>query len=832
MHIRRLLLMLTIPIVVAGGWRADAAGRARTWGTQGYRTAYVALAWPVASALGGLEGLARSNALDTLLPGGGTATKTPRTKTPRTARIAGTAGVHHAPARPRRHRGKAATAAPSTGLIAWDTWMRHGVAWRWGRLHARNGDGAAIRTGMEAAYGIVALLLLLVFRVPLQLLAMRGRRLRTTGETARARWATWRDLRRYRWHKGQPAIMLGRLKGRVVALVGELQFRNLLVLAPPGGGKTSGFIIPNILAERGDRGWRWLGRRRRGRSLIVGDLKGELARTTLPAKSRTHRCIVLDFYDPTRSVGYNPLVHVSTPEEVAELLDVLFANTGGISKSDSYFDKSTQLVLQGSILHLKAVAEEEGRAATLAALRSFLRQGPEVVAAAMLESPSDEAYSVAREFLAVAAPNEKIISGVFTDFPNRLRVLLSESVRAVTSTNELDFRAICSPGARPTCLYLALDPERGQVLNALFFHQLFRTLTREAKAHGGRLPRHVVCYLDEFGNCGTITNLLAMITTARDARVAFVIIVQALTQLKRLYEEDGKETILAGCSTKVALAGTGGADAAWFAKESGKRTATTANSGRSRKFMGVVPHNTTTGYTETTTDLIAADEVRTLPDGELVAISGNVRPIRLRQRPWYQRAYTDNWRMILQMARRYGAPGWWPWAGQHLTGTGPLRAEPLLAPPEPLRPSRERAAPVEALGEDTSTAPTPVLADAAVATSTTALATMAGQVATTFGSFRAVNATGATGVTDAPPATAPPVVAPPPVPTAPSPRPRSTAPSPRPRSSAPPSTLTPARPGETATGTTTASGPTEEAGRMRGTLPGPDVIAVDPDAGA
>jgi len=831
MHIRRLLLLLAIPLVVAGAWRADAAGRARAWGTQGYRTAYVALAWPVANVLGGLEGLARSNALDNLLPGAGKATKTPPRKTPRTARIAGTARTHHAPAQLRRHQRRAAPAALGAGLIAWDTWIRHGVAWRWGRLHARGGDGAAIRTGMEAAYGIVALLLLLVFRVPLQLLATRGRRLRTTGETARARWATWRDLRRYRPRQRETRIMLGRLKGRVVALVGERQYLNLLVLAPPGMGKTSGFIIPNILAERGDR-WG-----RRGRSLIIGDLKGELARTTLPAKSRTHRCIVLDFYDPTRSVGYNPLAHVSTPEEVAEALDVLFANTGGISKSDSYFDKSTQLVLQGSILHLKAAAEEEGRAATLSELRAFLRQGPEAVAAAMLESPSDEAYSVAREFLAVAAPNEKIISGVFTDFPNRLRVLLSEGVRAVTSTNELDFRAICSPGARPTCLYLALDPERGQVLNAIFFHQLFRTLTREAKAHGGRLPRHVVCYLDEFGNCGTITNLLAMITTARDARVAFVIIVQALAQLKRLYEEDGKETILAGCSTKVALAGTGGADAAWFAKESGKRTATTANSGRSRKFMGVVPHNTTTGYTETTTDLIAADEVRTLPDGELVAISGNVRPIRLRQRPWYQRAYTDNWRMILQMARRYGAPGWWPWAGQRLTGTGPLRAEPLLAPPEPLRPSRERAAPVEALGEDTSTAPTPILADATVDTSTTAPATMAGQAAATFGSFRAVNATGATGatgVTDAPRAATPPVVASPPASTAPSPRPRSMAPAPRPRSSAPPSTSTliPARPGETATGTTTASGPTEEPGRMRGTLPGPDVIAVDPDAGA
>jgi len=638
----KLLLALVAALIVVAV-KTPAIDRVQAWGQGVERGAYVALAWPVASGL---------NDLDYIAP---VVTKGVPQK-----------GAH-------------------TWLIPWRFWTRHGTAWRYAQLHGRS--GATVRTAMTYGYGVLGLLLLLVLTKPLLYLAWRARTLKPTGAGGTARWATWADLRRYRPRRGQAKVMLGRLQGRVVALVGELMYLNVLVVAPPGMGKTSGLIIPNLFAERGDRARRWWRRARLGRSLVITDLKGELAQKTLAALSRTHRCVVLDVYAPATSAAWNPLAHVTTAAEVREFVECWFKNTGGTSTTDKYFDNSTMLLMQAGILHLKEVHRRDGRGEpTLADLRAFLQQGldgPAKVTQALLDSPSRAAYEVGSNFLAIAATNDKIISGVFTDLPNRLSVLQDDEVCAVTAANEIDYAALCDPTQRPTALYLVLDPDRGQVLTAVFFQQHFKALATAAKAHGGTLPRAVYHYLDEFGNCGTITNLTGAITTLRAARGGFMLILQTLAQLVTAYGKEGKETIMAGCATKLCLAGTSGEDAAYFSKEADKQTAVSANAGESKKLGAFRPQHDNLGYSEMATELIKPGEIRTLPRDQMVVLSGNVAPMKLRQRAWYPWRYRDNWWMHVQAAMRQGAPWYAPWRGARMTSAGPLRATPLVAPAVP-----------------------------------------------------------------------------------------------------------------------------------------------------
>ena len=664
----KLLLALVAALIVVAV-KTPAIDRVQAWGQGVERGAYVALAWPVASGL---------NDLDYIAP---VVTKGVPQK-----------GAH-------------------TWLIPWRFWTRHGTAWRYAQLHGRS--GATVRTAMTYGYGVLGLLLLLVLTKPLLYLAWRARKLKPTGAGGTARWATWADLRRYRPKRGQAKVMLGRLQGRVVALVGELMYLNVLVVAPPGMGKTSGLIIPNLFAERGDRARRWWRRARLGRSLVITDLKGELAQKTLAALSRTHRCVVLDVYAPATSAAWNPLAHVTTAAEVREFVECWFKNTGGTSTTDKYFDNSTMLLMQAGILHLKEVHRRDGRGEpTLAALRAFLQQGidgPARVTQALLDSPSRAAYEVGSNFLAIAATNDKIISGVFTDLPNRLSVLQDDEVCAVTAANEIDYAALCDPTQRPTALYLVLDPDRGQVLTAVFFQQHFKALAAAAKAHGGTLPRAVYHYLDEFGNCGTITNVASAITTLRAARGGFLLILQTLAQLVTAYGKEGKEIIMAGCATKLCLAGTSGEDAAYFSKEADKQTAVSANAGESKKLGAFRPQHDNLGYSEMSTELIKPGEIRTLPRDQMVVLSGNTLPMTLRQRAWYPWRYRDNWWMHVQAAMRLGAPWYAPWRGEPLTGAGPLRATPLVAPVLPSsRPESgmESQGPLVALDVDAAPKPT------------------------------------------------------------------------------------------------------------------------------
>jgi len=682
----KVLLALVAALIVVAV-KTPALDRARAWGQGAERSVYVALAWPVASGQGDLDYIA-----------------------------------------PVVTKGVPRTGA-QTWLIPWRFWTRHGTLWRDAQLHGRS--GATVRTAMTYGYGVLGLLLLVILTKPLLSLAWRARTLKPTGAGGTARWATWRDLRRYRPRRGQAKVMLGRLRGRVVALMGELMYLNVLVVAPPGMGKTSGLIIPNLFAERGDRARSWRRRARLGRGLVITDLKGELARKTLGALSRTHRCVVLDVYAPATSAAWNPLAHVNTAAEVREFVECWFKNTGGTSTTDKYFDNSTMLLMQAGILHLKEIHRRDGRGEpTLADLRAFLQQGldgPARVTQALLDSPSRAAYDVGSNFLAIAATNDKIISGVFTDLPNRLSVLQDDEVCAVTSANEIDYAALSDPTQRPTALYLVLDPDRGQVLTAVFFQQHFKALAAAAKAHGGTLPRAVYHYLDEFGNCGTITNVSSAITTLRAARGGFMLILQTLAQLGAAYGKEGKETIMAGCATTLCLAGTSGEDAAYFSKEADKQTAVSANAGESKKLGAFRPQHDNLGYSEMATELIKPGEIRTLPRDQMVVLSGNAPPMKLRQRAWYPRRYRDNWWMRVQAAMRPGAPWYAPWRGEALTDAGPLRATPLAVPALPAsRPTSgaEPAVPLVALDVDDApapaarTAPTETTPTAAVATLT------------------------------------------------------------------------------------------------------------------
>jgi len=137
---------------------------------------------------------------------------------------------------------------------------------------------------------------------------------------------------------------------------------------------------------------------------------------------------------------------------------------------------------------------------------------------------------------------------------------------------------------------------------------------------------------------------------------------------------------MAGCGSKMALSGTGDADAEWFSRQTDKQTVTAANVGEQRKIGAWRPQNDSAGYTETATELITAGQIRTLPRDQMVLLTGNVPPVKLAQRAWYQRRYRDNWPMLLQARMRVGAPRWWPWSGQAPTSSGPRRATPLTAP--------------------------------------------------------------------------------------------------------------------------------------------------------
>jgi len=587
-------------------------------------------------------------------------------------------------------KGRQAQAAPR--LVTWDAWTRDPER-QYARIHRAGKDMALLRLAVMGELGGAAVLLVLLLSQPLWYLTTGMAKLKPSKALGGAVLATWRDLRELRPTRRDAQIILGRLGRTLLALTGLEQYQSILVVGPPRAGKSVGLFITNLLAERGPGRGKWLidlvqrrraallatghvdgqgdedgdggrarldrriaagalnwaerrlrRRRLRGvRSIVVTDLKGELTERTYAAMSRHHRCQVLNLVSPATSVGYNPLAHITTALDAQVFAQTWIANTGQ-SSNEPFWDSAAKYLITAIVLHLNATMEgrdEEAGGATLTHVRKFLMLGSATIMGALTDSPHTDVKEAMDGFAADLARNEKLQGSIFVELPLRFQLLADPRVQATTGRNDIDFAAMASLDAEPIALYLVLDRRMSQELKPLtacFFTQMFNAVIEIAdRSPGGVLPRAILGYLDEFGNLGQIYNFPTWMTTVRSAGMGFILAVQSLAQLKKLYDDEGMKIILDACNVKIALSKTTDEDAKWFSEQTGTATVLAANAGASRKRGAVLVDHGNQGYSETSRPLLTPGEVTRLATNTLLLLSGNRPPAVVTQVRWYSK---------------------------------------------------------------------------------------------------------------------------------------------------------------------------------------------------
>jgi len=663
---RKLLLVIALALTAAaavalgpGGWyqRDVRAATAR------YHQAYVAAAWPAEDAGIYLGAYLKAH-----------------------NRGAGGGGFYSMP-----KGGTPAQVAPR--LVSWGDWTRDPER-QYARIHRAGKDMALLRVAVMGELGGALLLVVLLLSQPLWYVTTGMAKLKPSKALGGAALGTWRDLRELRATTRDAQIILGKLGGKLLALRGLEQYQSTLVVGPPRAGKSVGLFITNLLAERGpgrgtglierlrrwraaltqtvagrpvdgqgdgdggrarldrriaagalDRVARRLQRRRlRGvRSIVVTDLKGELTERTYAAMSRHHRCQVLNLVSPGTSVGYNPLAHIRTALDAQVFAQTWIANTGQ-SSNEPFWDSAAKYLITAIVLHLNATMEGkdggDGRA-TLTHVRKFLMLGSATIMGALTDSPDEDVKEAMDGFAADLARNEKLQGSIFVELPLRFQLMADPRVQATTGRNDIDFAAMASLDEEPIALYLVLDRRMSQELKPLtacFFTQMFNAVIEIAdRSPGGVLPRSILGYLDEFGNLGQIYNFPTWMTTVRSAGMGFILAVQSLSQLKKLYEDEGMKIILEACNVKIALAKTTDEDAKWFSEQTGTATVLAANAGASRKRGAVLVDHGNQGYSETSRPLLTPGEVTRLATTKMLLLSGNRPPVVVTQVRWYSK---------------------------------------------------------------------------------------------------------------------------------------------------------------------------------------------------
>jgi type IV secretion system protein VirD4 len=421
-------------------------------------------------------------------------------------------------------------------------------------------------------------------------------------------------------HKTSTAsqFVLGRYHGRVIALSEQQQEEHLFGASPTGGGKSSQFVIPNLLREDGNR------------SLFIPDLKDELYDITAGALARQHQIWRFAPSQPDRSHGYNPLAHVHNAMDANILADCWVMNTG--KSHEEFWLNSARFLISATALHLRATEPD----APFSHLADFITQHRfEELKAILPTSPSHEARRKAATFLEYMSQNERLVGSMMTDIVGRFQLFDSDDVRAATATNDLDFEQMAET---PTALYLSIpytEVDLYAPLLACLTTQMFRAWSERAKRERTRsLPRGIACYLDEFANLGYIPGYPRFVSIARYLRVSLLMVTQDFDQLDALYGKSGAATIQSNAKTHLLLPGAGERECEFYSRRIGDTTVQTWT--RTRRGISWFGTDDTWTQGEARRRLFNPDELRTMQPGSMLVLRADLGPMIVKTLPYYR----------------------------------------------------------------------------------------------------------------------------------------------------------------------------------------------------
>lgn len=402
-------------------------------------------------------------------------------------------------------------------------------------------------------------------------------------------------------------------------------YTNLALVAPTGSGKTTRYVIPNVLHVEG--------------SVVITDPSGEIYQQTSGHLLRRGFGIqVLQPADVARSERFNPLALWTSPQELRQLATIL-GMSGQSRNADPFWATSAVNLLWLSLTALSHVAAEQ--CINLGNLRYLLNHfggNRSALDAFMVRHLGDEEHVFA-EYRAFCAQDPKVMASILSSARAAVELWADNDICDLTASNTVE---IATLRRQPTAIYVIVPEHQiryfGQLVNLFYSACFAHCLTTGDR--DSDLP--VYFLLDEFGNLGYVHNIAAVITTLRKRRCSVSLILQELSQLRSVYGPDEARTIFSGgCANKLFLAGLDLETALYVEQALGHNTEydTTFGGIDDRARTLAVP-------------LMRADELRMLRAQDAVLISGRQRPARLHLPPYF---LVPSWRKLTELP-----PAPWP----------------------------------------------------------------------------------------------------------------------------------------------------------------------------
>lgn len=377
----------------------------------------------------------------------------------------------------------------------------------------------------------------------------------------------------------------------------EKSFLHCALISQSGGGKTSGCLIPTALNIDDC-------------SVIILDPARELfEKTSGSFIEKGYKIKVLDFFDVTRSIGFNPLLRATTNTELNMLAEMIFAPTMRNSK-DIFWPMFGAKLLTLIFKIQKLLPPEYQNLANTLYLINILKGSRKKLDTLVVKIADNKLFE---EYKGIISHDTKLLSNIIATAQSALRIFDDEMVSKVTSVDTLNMTEFRKD---KTVLYLqfnVMDARYYSFLIEIFFSQIFKQFMTKIPSDN-ELDVFMLC--DEMGSI-TIKGFAEALSNLRKFRVSVCYAIQSRSQLTERYGRDDAHTILANSYHKLIFPGM----ETDMAKELEIR-------------MGRWTFEREDGSTGTR-EIMTTSELIHVEEGYAMYSAGPIRPMKVKLLPYY-----------------------------------------------------------------------------------------------------------------------------------------------------------------------------------------------------
>ncbi|MGA4604209.1 type IV secretory system conjugative DNA transfer family protein [Pseudoalteromonas maricaloris] len=323
-------------------------------------------------------------------------------------------------------------------------------------------------------------------------------------------------------------------------------FEHLAVIAKPGSGKTTAFIIPSILELSSSYC-----------SMIVNDPSGEVYQLTSGhLASEGYRIVRLCPEDLPSSSRFNPFAGLDARHtiEIEQICASIILSKYGADKEPVWNEGAISIL---EVLS-KCLAYSQPHNLNLVELNSLvLRFGSDGtglddwVAENSINPFDSSDRSLWESWLGLTTSNEKMLSSYVTICKTALKQLNNQNIRELMRSDTIDLKNIRN---EKTIIYLNFSESKQAYYQFIIdlFYVRFLSIVMDHKPAANELD--IFGFLDEMGN-SYINDFNISINNVRKYRVSLSLVFQGISQLDDKYGPQKAKAIKAGIGSYLIFRG-------------------------------------------------------------------------------------------------------------------------------------------------------------------------------------------------------------------------------------------------------------------------------------